>query len=324
MADWLPNFKKSNNYYLLQLKNNLQQINNKRKKDIENQIQYKKIIHEKNPGLQPVSLLSAFTPLGDVEQIGLAAEDAKQGNYGQAALGLGMLVLPNFLAKAIRARRISNALNKELKSNPLSQVVSDDKMNAWLAERWYKNETHSLPPRKIERFNVDPDDFGKDGIPLDHRLENNFPTTKKSSENVLIHVDNRIPIQAKREGFAPIPGYTEDAPAIWWQRNYPYYTSPTSLTAVGGHTLKVKEGNVRALEPTRRYEGAPGPVVVTEGILPYDIIESGIKINPEQTWFEKEIFRKHPSESDYFKFKNLRGWTTFKSGGKLNYLNFFK
>ena len=287
-------------------------------------MQRRMLVKEENPGLKPVSLISAFTPIGDVEQVGLAAENAKQGNYGQAALGLGMLVLPNFLAKAIRARKISNALNKELKSNTLSQVVSDDMMDAWLAERWYKNETHSLPPRKIERFNVDPDDFGKDGIPLDYRLENNFPTTRKSSENVLIHVDNRIPIQAKREGFAPIPGYTEDAPAIWWQRNYPYYTSPTSLTAVGGHTLKVKEGNVRALEPTRRYEGAPGPVVVTEGILPYEAIESGIKINPEQTWFEREIFQKSPMELDYFKGKNLPEWFTFATGGPFYPFSFQK
>lgn len=42
-------------------------------------------------------ILSAVTPLGDIESAKGIYNDATSGNYGSAALGLGLLALPNFI-----------------------------------------------------------------------------------------------------------------------------------------------------------------------------------------------------------------------------------
>ena len=73
---------------------------------------------EENPGLIPVSIGADLSPIGDIEQIGEAIQDAKYGNYNQAAFGLGLLFLPNFLAKGIKAQRAAKTFTSELNWNP--------------------------------------------------------------------------------------------------------------------------------------------------------------------------------------------------------------
>ncbi len=50
-------------------------------------------------------ILSAVTPLGDIESAKDIYNNATSGNYGSAALGLGLLVLPNFIEKPLKAVR---------------------------------------------------------------------------------------------------------------------------------------------------------------------------------------------------------------------------
>ena len=62
-------------------------------------------------------ILSATTPLGDIESAKDIYQDAKSGNYGQAALGAGLLLLPNFIEKPLKAlkrvgRKVVKAANK--------------------------------------------------------------------------------------------------------------------------------------------------------------------------------------------------------------------
>lgn len=46
--------------------------------------------------------LASFSPVGDVMDAIQIYKDAKQGNYGQAALGTGLLFLPNIIEKPIK------------------------------------------------------------------------------------------------------------------------------------------------------------------------------------------------------------------------------
>ena len=48
-------------------------------------------------------ILSATTPLGDIESAKDIYQDTTSGNYGQAALGAGLLALPNFIEKPAKA-----------------------------------------------------------------------------------------------------------------------------------------------------------------------------------------------------------------------------
>lgn len=62
-------------------------------------------------------ILSATTPLGDIESAKDIYQDTKFGNYGQAALGAGLLLLPNFIEKPLKAlkrvgRKVVKAANK--------------------------------------------------------------------------------------------------------------------------------------------------------------------------------------------------------------------
>lgn len=62
-------------------------------------------------------ILSATTPLGDIESAKDIYQDARSGNYGQAALGAGLLLLPNFIEKPLKAlkrvgRKVVKAANK--------------------------------------------------------------------------------------------------------------------------------------------------------------------------------------------------------------------
>ena len=268
--------------------------------------------------------------LGDAKQVAEAGAAALQGDYLTAGLLGGMMFLPNIIEKPLKKWKKVRNLTKELKERPLQQVVDDEEINAWLAENWYKNEIHNVRP-KLEERSVDLMDFDRHGIPEHYTLDRDLPTHNRNKDNILIHVDNRTPLLVGRQGFLPIDANMGDAPAIWWQRDWPYYPAPTSLiptskfgnTPVTGHTLRVREGDVVPLDPHVRYPNAQGDVVVTEGVLPYDVLE-GYKWNADQTWFEKERFAPSKSRWDYFKGDGLPGWSTFSTGGPLYPFSFVK
>lgn len=69
-------------------------------------------------------LLSMTTPVGDVESVYEIGKDINTGNYSQAALGAGLLLLPNVIDKPIKkfikAKLLSNAIdNSNIVANSL-------------------------------------------------------------------------------------------------------------------------------------------------------------------------------------------------------------
>lgn len=63
-------------------------------------------------------ILSAVTPLGDIESAKGIYNDATSGNYGSAALGLGLLALPNFIEKPLKAfKRVGSKVIRDFTSS---------------------------------------------------------------------------------------------------------------------------------------------------------------------------------------------------------------
>ena len=157
-------------------------------------------IVEQNPGLTTMgetplfNTAASFMPvLGDAIQGAEAVEAVKQGDYLTAGLLGGMMLLPNIIEKPLKKWKKIKNLTKELKERPLQQVVDDEEIKAWLAENWYKNEIHNVRP-VLKSRTVSIDDFDKNGIPLHYKLEDDLPTLKRGNDNILIHVDNRLPL----------------------------------------------------------------------------------------------------------------------------------
>lgn len=67
-------------------------------------------------------ILSATTPLGDIESAKDIYQDTTSGNYGQAALGAGLLLLPNFIEKPLKTlKRVGKdyiTITKDVVSSP--------------------------------------------------------------------------------------------------------------------------------------------------------------------------------------------------------------
>ena len=75
-------------------------------------------------------ILSATTPLGDIESAKDIYQDARSGNYGQAALGAGLLLLPNFIEKPLKAlkrvgKKVVKASNKYPGRQALEQMLKE-------------------------------------------------------------------------------------------------------------------------------------------------------------------------------------------------------
>ena len=79
-------------------------------------------------------LLSMTTPVGDVESVYEIGKDISTGNYSQAAIGAGLMLLPNFIEKSIKPiRRLfkKSKINKELEnvilpSNNIENILDDN------------------------------------------------------------------------------------------------------------------------------------------------------------------------------------------------------
>lgn len=75
-----------------------------------------------------VEVLSMATPVGDVQSVYEIGKDVKSGNYGQAALGAGLMLLPNVVEKPLK--RIGKLLKKNKK---IVNELQLDNVKNWVA-----------------------------------------------------------------------------------------------------------------------------------------------------------------------------------------------
>lgn len=122
-------------------------------------------------------ILSATTPLGDIESAKDIYQDAKSGNYGQAALGAGLLLLPNFIEKPLKAlKRVGKdyvIITKDFVSSPkrFRQARKDGTYPLTYKERRrYLEEAHKVGDKAAAR--VDAANIGD----YQYRV-NNYPDT---------------------------------------------------------------------------------------------------------------------------------------------------
>ena len=122
-------------------------------------------------------ILSATTPLGDIESAKDIYQDARSGNYGQAALGAGLLLLPNFIEKPLKAlKRVGKdyvIITKDFVSSPkrFRQARKDGTYPLTYKERRrYLEEAHKVGDKAAAR--VDAANIGD----YQYRV-NNYPDT---------------------------------------------------------------------------------------------------------------------------------------------------
>lgn len=85
-------------------------------------------------------ILSATTPLGDIESAKDIYQDARSGNYGQAALGAGLLLLPNFIEKPLKAlKRVGKKVVKASNKYPAKNL----EVNLNPDRSWNMDKIHS-------------------------------------------------------------------------------------------------------------------------------------------------------------------------------------
>lgn len=85
-------------------------------------------------------MLSATTPLGDIESAKDIYQDARSGNYGQAALGAGLLLLPNFIEKPLKAlKRVGKKVVKAANKYPAKNL----EVNLNPDRSWNMDKIHS-------------------------------------------------------------------------------------------------------------------------------------------------------------------------------------
>ena len=85
-------------------------------------------------------ILSATTPLGDIESAKDIYQDARSGNYGQAALGAGLLLLPNFIEKPLKAlKRVGKKVVKASNKYPAKNL----EVNLNPDRSWNMDKVHS-------------------------------------------------------------------------------------------------------------------------------------------------------------------------------------
>ena len=110
-------------------------------------------------------ILSATTPLGDIESAKDIYQDARSGNYGQAALGAGLLLLPNFIEKPLKAlKRVGKdyvIITKDFVSSPkrFRQARKDGTYPLTYKERRrYLEEVHKVGDKaaaRVDAANID-------------------------------------------------------------------------------------------------------------------------------------------------------------------------
>lgn len=120
-------------------------------------------------------ILSATTPLGDIESAKDIYQDAKSGNYGQAALGAGLLLLPNFIEKPLKTlKRVGKdyvIITKDFVSSPkrFRQARKDGTYPLTYKERRrYLEKAHKVgdaTSAEVEAINMDDYKYRSDNYP---------------------------------------------------------------------------------------------------------------------------------------------------------------
>ena len=115
-------------------------------------------------------ILSAVTPLGDIESAKGIYNDATSGNYGSAALGLGLLALPNFIEKPLKAfKRVGSKVIRDFTSSRRTpktlELTNAERMGAPKGERnspspYNKIGTAKADYRDFRKITVDSSIFG--------------------------------------------------------------------------------------------------------------------------------------------------------------------
>lgn len=141
-------------------------------------------------------ILSATTPLGDIESAKDIYQDARSGNYGQAALGAGLLLLPNFIEKPLKAlKRVGKdyvTITKDFVSSPkrFRQARKDGTYPLTYKERRrYLEEAHKVGDKAAAR--VDAANIGD----YQYRV-NNYPNTYHAV-NLVDGVNTRYTFNSK-------------------------------------------------------------------------------------------------------------------------------
>lgn len=92
-------------------------------------------------------VLSMATPVGDVQSVYEIGKDVKSGNYGQAVLGAGLMLLPNVVEKPLK--RIGKLLKKTVNELQLDNVKN------WTNDDWdfnYNQAVNDSDRDKIQRI----------------------------------------------------------------------------------------------------------------------------------------------------------------------------
>lgn len=93
-----------------------------------------------------VEVLSMATPVGDVQSVYEIGKDVKSGNYGQAALGVGLMLLPNVVEKPLK--RIGKLLKKNKKV--VKELQLDDVKN-WTDNDWDFNYNQAIKDNNTQK-----------------------------------------------------------------------------------------------------------------------------------------------------------------------------
>lgn len=141
-------------------------------------------------------ILSATTPLGDIESAKDIYQDARSGNYGQARLGAGLLLLPNFIEKPLKTlKRVGKdyvIITKDFVSSPkrFRQARKDGTYPLTYKERRrYLEEAHKVGDKAAAR--VDAANIGD----YQYRV-NNYPNTYHAV-NLVDGVNTRYTFNSK-------------------------------------------------------------------------------------------------------------------------------
>lgn len=251
-----------------------------------------------------VNMATYVTPLGDVEDAYNIAKDVNTGNYGQAALGIGLMALPNFIEKPIKK------LVKSVKNTAAGVVtdlftrgnITESGKNRLLNKNMLNEVDYFRPHKSRARASTVEDVFNITihGIPRTANLEDlsldqiyqlsdrNIKLANRSTlspfdfeDSRIVHMDATGPQPINQEGFIPkIEGYAKvdfekgEIPEIWWSKHTAYY--PEEMYRTGRTVVttkdKLKDAGIVIDKDDKR-------ILTTQGTIPFEIIDFALEPN---------------------------------------------
>lgn len=166
-------------------------------------------------------ILSAVTPLGDIESAKGIYNDATSGNYGSAAVGLGLLALPNFIEKPLKAfKRVGSKVIRDFTNSRRTpktlELTNTERMGIPKGERNSPspyNEIGKVNEISEESMNVTGDVFGS------------F-ITKKSEQAVFNHATDPSKVvkvyAVNNEGFPNVEAIKKFQPTFMKRNQIPF------------------------------------------------------------------------------------------------------